>query len=515
MTIKNNYRAVINLHKNELPIIMKSILVGLLTGIVINVYRLVLIRAEELSLEMYGGLRSHIEWLPAVFLVLGATGLIIGALISRYSMIGGSGIPQVKGIIMGYFKNSWLSTLLAKFTGGAICILSGLSLGREGPAIQLGACVAQGLGDKLASSRTEKKILIAGGASAGLAAAFNAPLAGTIFVLEEIFRYFSPVILLSTMVSAIVADFVSKMVFGMSPIFNFGELSVIPLDSYWILFILGAVLGVSGAFYNYILLFTQRLYQKLRKRFRPVIPFLLAGILGLIFPLAIGGGHRIIDELRISTSIYLLLLLLLIKFAFSIICFGSGAPGGIFFPLLMLGATIGAIFGNVAVNVVGYDIGIFNNCIILAMAGFFTAIVRAPITGIVLLVEMTGSFTHLLPLTVVSVTSYIVAYLLKSVPIYESLLENLIKSKRPDIEEQDVGKRITIEMIVCHGSKIEKKLVKEINLPHACLLIAIRRRGKDIIPRGDSMIYAEDYLVVLTDVKVETTVREILTELTI
>ncbi|MDD2215820.1 MAG: chloride channel protein [Eubacteriales bacterium] len=513
MKIKNNYEAVINLPSNKFSIMLKSILVGLLTGILISAYRFVLVYAGEISLKLYSWLGNHIEASPIALLVLVAGGLLIGFLVSRYNMISGSGIPQVKGIMMGYFNNNWLSTLLAKFFGGALCILAGLSLGREGPSIQLGSCIAQGVGNKLASTRTEKKILIASGAGAGLAAAFNAPLAGAMFALEEIFRYFSPVILLSTLVSAIAADFVSKIVFGMNPVFQFGELNVIPLESYWIFFILGVILGVFGAFHNYILLSIQKLYKRINIIVRPVIPFLMAGVLGLYFPLVTGSGHPIIDELGVSASISFLFTLLIIKFLFSMISFGSGAPGGIFFPLLMTGAIIGGIFGHVTVDFIGYEVGYINNFIILAMAGFFTAIVRAPITGVILLVEMTGSFSHLLPLTVVSVTSYVIADLMKSAPIYESLLENLIKGRKAEKARQDDGKKITLEMIVHHGSQIENKQIKEIDFPASCLLIAVRRRGKDIIPRGNTRILAEDYLVILTDLAEEAKTRKYIAEL--
>ncbi len=517
MRIHNNYEAVINTNSKKLPILYKSILVGLLVGVVITAYRLMLMRAEELSFRIYNYMKVNLMFMPIVFIVLGVAGFAIGILVSKYSMISGSGIPQVKGVIMGYFKNNWLSTLMAKFFGGALSILAGLSLGREGPSIQLGACVAQGIEDKFAASRTEKKVLIASGASAGLAAAFNAPLAGAMFAMEEIFKYFSPVILLSTMVSAVVADFISKIVFGMNPVFNFEVGSSIPLSGYWLLFILGIILGATGTFYNYILIQTQKLYKKakwLNVRTRPIIPFMLAGVLGIFFPIVLGSGHKIIDELHLSTGITFLLLILVMKFMFSMISFGSGAPGGIFFPLLIIGATIGAIFGNIAVNYVGYDPNLFYNFIIVAMAGYFTAIVRAPITGVILLIEMTGSFTHLLSLTVVSIIAYVVADLLKSTPIYESLLESQISERKIEIDEYDESRKITVEMIVHHGSLAEKKLVKEMDIPKSCLLIAIKRRGKEFIPRGDTKILAEDYLVFLANLNDEAKTREKLVQMT-
>ena len=195
------------------------------------------------------------------------------------------------------------------------------------------------------------------------------------------------------------------------------------------------------------------------------------------------------------------------------VSFGSGAPGGIFFPLLIMGGIIGAIWGNISINYLGCDENLFYNFIILAMAGYFTSIVRAPITGIILLVEMTGSFTHLLSLTVVAVSAYVVADLLKSAPIYDSLLENQISESKIDTE-YDKSKKITIETIVHHGCQAENKLVKEIAFPKECLLISIRRGGRDIIPKGNTRILGEDYLVFLINLNEEPKVREILNRIT-
>lgn len=512
---KNNYNELTNLHSKTLPILYKSMLVGFLAGIVVVLYRIVLFHTEHLSFELYSFFRSNIKFIPIMFLGLGILGYTCGFLISKFPMIGGSGIPQVKGIIMGYLKDSWLGTLIAKFICGSIGILGGLSLGREGPSIQLGACIAEGIGDKIAKSRTEKKILIASGASAGLAAAFNAPIAGTMFALEEIFKYFSPIILISTMASAMIADLISKTIFGLKPVFNFAISSNIPLRGYWLICIMGVVLGITGALYNFITLKTQKLYKHisfLNSKTRPLVAFMFAGIFGLFFPHILGGGHKIIDEMTISSSISFLILLLVLKFIFSMISFGSGASGGIFFPLLVMGALIGSIFGNIATFVFGFDNSLYFNFVILAMAGFFTAIVRAPMTGIILLVEMTGSFSHLLSLSIVCIIAYIVADILNSEPIYDSLLDNLIhKNDKPKFEPY---KKITIETVVHYGSFAEGKTLKDLSLPKDCLLVSIRRHGADIIPNGNSVLKAEDYIVFLTDTDKESLNREFIDKIT-
>lgn len=513
----NNYNNAKNLTSNRILVLIWSIFIGILSGIVVVLYRLLLGNAEKYSFYLYNILRNNIKWTPLYLLVLCILGYFIGHLVSKNSMISGSGIPQVKGIIMGYFKNNWLSTLIKKFIAGTLGILGGLSLGREGPSIQLGACVAEGLSKKYKGSRMEKKILIASGASAGLAAAFNAPLSGVVFALEEVFKYFSPLILMSTMTSAIIADFISKEIFGLSPIFNFNVSGAIPLNSYYLLIILGIILGVLGCFFNYIILKVQKFYKKLNfipKKALPIIPLVFALVFGIFYPVVLGGGHRVIEEINLSTGATILISIFILKFLFSMISFGSGAPGGIFFPLLILGALIGGIFAAFCVNFLGYESVYYYNFVIIAMAGYFTAIVRAPITGIILITEMTGSFQHLLSLGVVCITSYIVAESLKSIPIYDSLLENQLKDKNLFFNEIEDSKKIMIDSIVHYGSKISNKKVKDIKWPKRVLLLSIKRMDNEIIPNGDTVIKEGDYLLFLTDTHNEYTAKEHILKIT-
>ncbi len=270
-----------------------------------------------------------------------------------------------------------------------------------------------------------------------------------------------------------------------------------------------------GAFYNYVLLKTKLLYGKIKflnEKTKIIIPFILAGILGIIFPVVLGSGHRIIEELTLRNSILFLMLIFIVKLAFSMISFGSGAPGGIFFPLIILGATIGAIFAGIATKYLGIDHELYNNFIILAMAGYFTAIVRAPITGIILIMEMSGSFNHMLPLTVVAVTAYVIADLLKSPPIYEALLESLITNE--DVEDcAESSKKIVVELIVKYDSEFANRQVKNIKWPGKSLLVGVKNESRQIIPNGDTEIKEGDYLTILTDINSEHKIKEILDEM--
>jgi len=305
------------------------------------------------------------------FVVLFILACVVGRLVKYESFISGSGIPQVEGEIMGEIDECWWRVLLAKLAGGLIGLGCGLSLGREGPSIQLGAMAAKGFSRITKRVKTEEKLLMTCGASAGLSAAFNAPIAGVLFSLEEIHKHFSPEILLSSMAASITSDFVSRNVFGLKPVFTFHITHMMPLGTYGHVLILGVIIGLMGVVYNTCLSKSQDLYQKLPgQTMRLLIPFMLAGVFGFLYPSVLGGGHSLVEVLSSGEMVMgSLCLLFVLKFVFSMVSFGSGAPGGIFLPLLVMGAVIGGIYFNAVGMVSGSLDGLLGNFIILGMAG--------------------------------------------------------------------------------------------------------------------------------------------------
>lgn len=483
-------------------LVFEGTLVGLLAGLVAIFYRYILGIADSALGSALSLCKGNLMYMIIWMILLIGFAFIVGRLNRWEPLISGSGIPQVEAEMIGKLDPVWWKVLAAKFAGGFLCLLGGLSLGREGPSIQLGAMMGKGLSKALKRLKVEERFLITCGASAGLSAAFNAPLAGVMFALEEMHKSFSAPILVSAMAASVTSDFISKYVFGMSPVFHFQVDSLIPLGGYGLVILLGIICGLTGTLYNKVLLLTQDLYKKIpfiSAENRIYIPFIIAGILGFVMPEVLGGGHHMIGaltsgEMLLKTAV----LLLVVKFIFSMISFGSGAPGGIFFPLLVLGAYIGGAFGMVVIQQFGFDTQMLSNFIILAMAGFFASIVRAPITGIILISEMTGTFSHLLSLSVVSIISYLIAEILKSEPIYESLLERLLSSKGKHLTA-DTKSKILIEISVDHGSDAENQRVCDLQLPNGCLLVAIRRQKDEIIPKGKTMIHPGDVLLALVD----------------
>ncbi len=414
-------------NKKTYRYVWQGALIGLFAGAIAILYRILLGYAETfrgtlLSFFGYSSLRIGI-W----FVILVGIAWLVSIFLKKEPLIGGSGIPQVEGEYHGhFFANHW-KVLFYKIAGGFLCILGGLSLGREGPSVQLGAMGAKAVYTPLKRDEEENRFLLLCGAAAGLSAAFNAPMAGVLFAIEEVRKKISPPLLFSVMIASVIADFCSKLVFGSGPVFSFSQMAQIPLEQYWLLLVLGIVLGILGSGFNWALLFSQKQFGLVKHPFvRLLITLILAGILGFTIPQALGGGHSMIELLTdAKLTLSLMAVFLVTKFLFSVISFGSGAPGGIFFPLLVQGAYVGALFGSVC----SAQPQILETFMVLGMAGFFTAIVHAPITGIILICEMAGNFSNLLPIATVSIVSYFVSNLCKNRPIYDSLLERMMKKE--------------------------------------------------------------------------------------
>ena len=413
-------------------LITEGLCVGLIGGFIVLLYRVALTFAGNWLIKILSYIKGNPFRCAVWFLILMALAWIVGRLVKWEPMISGSGIPQVEGEVSGRLSQNWKRVLPAKFAGGFLCMLGGLSLGREGPSIQLGAMAGQGISRALGRGKREEKFLMTCGASAGLSAAFHAPLAGMMFAVEEIHKTFSIPILLPVMTASVTADYIASHILGLDPVFHFQITEYLPQNYYWLLILLGILVGVSGVFYKWGMLKAQELYRKipfLTETGRLLIAFLTAGVLGLVMPSVLGSGSGLIVSLTKGEMVLgMVVLTLVVKFLFSAVSFGSGAPGGIFFPLLILGALLGAVFAMTGAEFFGLDPVYINNFVLLGMTGFFTAIVRAPLTGIILLFEMSGSISQMLSLSIVSVTAYIVATLMRSEPIYDSLLKRILKA---------------------------------------------------------------------------------------
>lgn len=503
---------------------LQGVLVGLLTGIVVGLFRLVIEKAEFLRTNyMLPLIDSGKLWLLMMIVMIIAFFVYI---MSKWQpLASGSGIPQVKAELRGQLKQPVYRLLIAKFTGAVLAIGAGLSIGREGPSIQLGALFGKGYARATRKLPVEEKMLLTCGAGAGLAGAFCAPFSGAVFALEELHKNFSVDVLVSTMAACISANFVSAYIFGLDPVFNLSIPNRLPLKEYWILLIMGVLLGLLGNIYNNLMMKVLKTYDKLPKALAIGVAFALAVIVMLFMPQALGGGHSVVGQIahaefklgfgilgdKIGLGILIsLIIFFIVKLIFSAISFGSGVPGGIFLPLLVLGAIVGGIFGEAYNQINASNELYIANFVIFGMVGMFSAIVGAPATGIILITEMTGDLQNFFPLVIVGLISYMVADATGTSPIYDLLLDRLMskdKDKDNKLDEEEIAyqnklkkrasKKVIIESDVYIGSPADGNKIKELSLPAGSLVISLVRHGKEIIPSGETIIKGGDYLVVM------------------
>ncbi len=412
-------------------LLIKSILIGVLAGLVVGLFREAIEKSQQIWLRLYHLSHQKPILLVGIILILIFIGVLVGFWMKQQPHIAGSGIPEVELQLKGKLYLKWWPILWRKFIGGILAIGSGLLLGREGPSIQLGSSLGQCVGEKFGTTERDRRILLATGAASGLAAAFNAPLGGTLFVLEEVFHNFSPRIWINSLAGTLAADFVTSNLFGLRPVLQLEYTKPFPLNSYWLLIFLGLFLGILSFAYQKILLMTAHLYDKIKilpRWWHSFIPMVLLVPIAYYFPVAFGGGNTLILKLpHMMMALGFLVFLFLLRFIFSIVSYDSGLPGGIFLPILTLGALIGAIYGGIMTRLGVLPASLTVNLIIFAMAGYFSGIVRSPFTAIILMTEMVGSLSHLMPLAVVSLVAYLVDDFLGRKPIYESLSDRITK----------------------------------------------------------------------------------------
>ncbi|MBU2703540.1 H+/Cl- antiporter ClcA [Sporomusaceae bacterium BoRhaA] len=501
--MKENSQALLGWRSFRIQLFMEGTVIGLLAGFIVVLFRFALENAEALRKLIYGFLHEEALGFSALwFGILVVIAYLLGYMMKIEPLASGSGIPQVKGAILGFFKLNWLRILLVKFIGGVLAIGAGLSLGREGPSIQIGAVIGQGFSRNLGKTRLEERYLMTSGACAGLAAAFNAPLAGVFFALEELHKSFSPAVLMSAIAASLTADFVVRFFYGQQPFWHLANVPVLPFTYYGYLVLLGLITGILGVCFNKVLVQSLELFshQKLLpKNMEAALPLVVGGGLGFILPEILGGGNSLIDIIALGhLGVTMLIILLVGKFFFTMLSYGSGVPGGIFLPMLVIGALIGGAFSKILL-VWGLNPDYQTTFMILAMAAYFTAIVKAPITGSILVTEMTGSFDHLFGMITISMIAYIVADAVQSKPVYELLLNRSLQQKRPELLSGRAKKRAIIEMVVSMNSQLEGKKIKAVPWPDSCLLICIRRGEKEIVPHGDTKLIAGDYLYLSTE----------------
>ena len=446
-------RRLIQRDKTPLAVLLMAAVVGTLAGLVGVAFEKSVNWVQNVRIGALVEVADHwfLVW-PLAFILSALLAMVGYFLVRRFAPeAGGSGIPEIEGALEELRPVRWWRVLPVKFIGGMGTLGAGMVLGREGPMVQLGGNLGRMVVDVFRMRSPEARhTLLATGAAAGLSAAFNAPLAGILFIIEEMrpqFRY-NLISIKAVFTGVIMATIVFRIFNGDKAVIEVGKLSNAPVNTLWLYLILGMIFGCVGPLFNTLVLRTQDMFQRIHggniKKW-VLIGGLIGGscgVLGLIQPAASGGGFNLIPIAAAGNfSVGLLLFIFIARVITTLLCFSSGAPGGIFAPMLALGTLLGTAFGMAATPLFPayhLDAGTFA---IAGMGALLAASVRAPLTGIVLVLEMTDNYQLILPMIITCLGATLLAQFLGGKPLYSTILQRTLAKQKAEQEAraQPVG----------------------------------------------------------------------------
>jgi chloride channel protein, CIC family len=396
-----------------------ALVIGAITGLVVVAF---IATTERISLRLYPIHGEH--WRALVFPIIGSLG--VGYLLYRYfPNARGSGVPQTKAALYANNGVITLRTVLGKFFCTSATLASGIPLGREGPSVQVAAGIASVLGRRLGMRPERVKALIPVGAAAAIAAAFNTPLAAVVFSLEEIVGDMNAPVLGAVVIASATAWIVLRLILGNHPLFAVPQYQLTSSIELAFYAVLGVAGGLLSAGFSKMLLGIRQQFLRFPRRtvwFQPVAGGLLVGVMGWFVPQVMGVGYTFVgDVLNGRMLLGMMLLLIVLKFFAVTVSYSSGNAGGIFAPSLFLGSMLGGAVGTLAHMWLPNQTASPGAYALVGMGAVFAGIVRAPMTSVLMIFEMTQDYAIIVPLMIANLVSLFVASLIQKQPIYEAL----------------------------------------------------------------------------------------------
>lgn len=495
---------------------VRPLLFGCVTGIITGVVLSLFLICSRIIISFAFGMYRAADTPLAVVCVIALALLccLLSAIIQDLVPHSkGSGIPLAEGCARGMLRTSWLKSTAALIIGSFLSFASGLPVGSEGPSICTGGLIGDGLG-KAAKSDELRRYLITGGASAGLAVAFNAPLTGVAFALEETHRRFSPGILVAAFSTVIPAVAISRLLFwafghsaylsslgidaGTTILPYLAQASYSGVADFFSVCGIALICGIACAglatLFNYVVFALGGIFGKIKNSALRLLPvFALTVICGFSFSVAIGSGEATLETLFEDTSptLWIIFAALAVRFVLTALAGGSGASGGLFLPMIAISGLFGTIAARLCV-MCGLPNEYIPNIVILCIASFFAASVRAPISAVAMAIELTASFANLLPVTVAVGIATAAAGIMRSAPLYERLMENIQASEFVAATAKDM----TAECTVKEDSPVCGKRIRDVLWIYNSLVTSLDRQGTYIVPDGETTLTAGDKLVI-------------------
>lgn len=488
-----------------LPCLIFSTATGIFTTLLITLFQFAAKQVIAFSGVLYDAVRTQPVWLPCLVAGAALVGFIASLIHAFSQSCRGGGIPTTIAVIRGFTAMNWIKSAFLLPISALLSFLCGLPLGTEGPCVQMGAAVGDGVVRVIGGKKHIgwRRYIMTGGASAGFSLVTGAPITSIIFSMEEVHQHFSPLLFSVASISVIVSQAVVRLLarFGIGTIalFHLDEIRTLPLSLFYLPLLIGLLCGVCS------FLFT-RFYHRIDKVIRiklsalpakikfPII-FVCVALIGFFISEILGTGHSLIDSLfETKSTWYLLIVVFLVRAIFMMVANTAGITGGIFLPTLAFGAILGALCAQafIALGVIGDDFYIL--CIALGICSFLGASSRIPVTAIFFAIEALCGIHNVLAI----VAAVTVAFLVIELSGLHDFTDAVIETKANAIHEGKEPYHVEVPLTVYKGSFVIDKEVKDILWPAFCVVLSVKKSHNDhektSIVEGDVLtVYYKTY----------------------
>ncbi len=469
-----------------LPCLGFSVAVGFISAILVTAFKLAAEAVIHLSGSLYGAVRVNPVWVAVLVLGAAAIGLAASFIHSVSRSCRGGGIPTAVAAIRGIVNFNWVRTIFLLPFSALLTFFCGLPLGTEGPCVQMGTAIGDGVVKCLAPKKYKgwRRYIMTGGASAGFSIATSSPITAILFSMEELNKHFSPLVLtiaaISVMSAQITVQILASFGIGSGGLFHISELVAIPTKQLFVPLIVGIVCGGCSILFTRLYHFIDSLMHRVVKKLsvRIVFPILFAAVsvIGFFLPTTLGSGHSLVETIFDGNiAWYLLILIFLIRAAVMMVSNTSGVTGGVFLPTLAFGGLIGSFSAKVLIMLGWIESDLYILVVVLGITAFLGATSRIPVTACVFAIEALGGINNVIAIMIATVAAFLVVELSG----LEDFTDTILEAKTRSIHKGKKPMVIETSLTVKEGSLAVGKEFRDILWPNSCVVISFERAEKN------------------------------------
>ncbi|MBO5286481.1 MAG: chloride channel protein [Clostridia bacterium] len=464
------------------PAVVFGSITGVLTGAIITIYKWCAKHIVEISSYIYNFLHNYLYLLPAVFVVLFGVSYLFSLIYKKNPNLRGGGIPTSIAILRGLITFRWLRNLIGIFFMSLVSFLVGVPLGSEGPSVQMGTALGRGSYKFFAKKhKAWDRYSMTGGACAGFAVATGAPISGIMFAIEEAHQRIAPMIIIVSATAVIFATIVSEL---LSPVFMvsttlFPKITLISLTikDVWIPIVVGACVGLFSVvflkYYKFISKNIRGLIKNIPVYVKIFAIFVLTVCLGLISASFISTGHELILSLfEVEFAVWFLVIILLVRSTLTLLANTNGVTGGMFLPILAIGAVFSSIVSRLICMAFNLDQAYFVIMLVLGIVSCISGMMKIPLTAIVFGIEALFCFNNIFFVIIASAVSFVMTELFDAKSINESVIDNRIA----DLNQTKTLKVYDTFVTVQKGSFAVGKQMRDILWPANLFILSLQRK---------------------------------------